>query len=90
MEIEVELKTKLEQLYSRVESLKEQIKTEEATKNAFIMPFLQILGYDVFNPTEVIPEFVADIGTQKRRKSRLRNQERRSSYPNRRMQTLER
>ena len=65
MEIEVELKTKLEQLYSRVESLKDQIKTEEATKNAFIMPFLQILGYDVFNPTEVIPEFVADIGTKK-------------------------
>ena len=65
MEIEVELKTKLEQLYSRVESLKEQINTEEATKNAFIMPFLQILGYDVFNPTEVIPEFVADIGTKK-------------------------
>ncbi|GJH39835.1 hypothetical protein RCZ04_03850 [Capnocytophaga sp. HP1101] len=65
MEIEVELKTKLEQLYSRVESLKDQINTEEATKNAFIMPFLQILGYDVFNPTEVIPEFVADIGTKK-------------------------
>lgn len=61
MEIEAELKTKLEQLYSRVESLKDQIKTEEATKNAFIMPFLQILGYDVFNPTEVIPEFVAYI-----------------------------
>ncbi len=68
MEIEVELKTKLEQLYSRVESLKDQIKTEEATKNAFIMPFLQILGYDVFNPTEVIPEFVADIGTKKAKK----------------------
>lgn len=65
MEIELELKTKLEQLYSRVESLKDQINTEEATKNAFIMPFLQILGYDVFNPTEVIPEFVADIGTKK-------------------------
>lgn len=65
MEIEVELKTKLEQLYSRVKSLKEQINTEEATKNAFIMPFLQILGYDVFNPTEIIPEFVADIGTKK-------------------------
>lgn len=65
MEIEVELKTKLEQLYSRVESLKNQINTEEATKNAFIMPFLQILGYDVFNPTEVVPEYVADIGTKK-------------------------
>ena len=65
MEIEVELKTKLEQLYNRVESLKNQINTEEATKNAFIMPFLQILGYDVFNPTEVVPEYVADIGTKK-------------------------
>ena len=65
MEIETELKSKLEQLYNRVESLKDQISTEEATKNAFIMPFLQILGYDVFNPTEVIPEYVADIGTKK-------------------------
>ena len=51
MEIETELKSKLEQLYNRVESLKDQISTEEATKNAFIMPFLQILGYDVFNPS---------------------------------------
>lgn len=64
-EIEKELKAKLDQLYSRVETLKDQISTEEATKNAFIMPFLQILGYDVFNPTEVIPEFIADIGTKK-------------------------
>lgn len=60
-----ELKTKLEQLYKRVEGLKEQINTEEATKNAFIMPFLQILGYDIFNPTEVVPEYIADIGTKK-------------------------
>lgn len=60
-----ELKNKLEQLYKRVEGLKDQINTEEATKNAFIMPFLQILGYDIFNPTEVVPEYVADIGTKK-------------------------
>lgn len=39
--------------------------TEEATKNAFIMPFISILGYDVFNPHEVIPEFTADVGTKK-------------------------
>ena len=39
--------------------------TEEATKNAFIMPFLSVLGYDVFNPHEVIPEFTADVGTKK-------------------------
>lgn len=61
----MELKIKLEQLNQRVNALKEQIHTEEATKNAFVMPFIQILGYDVFNPTEVIPEYVADIGTKK-------------------------
>lgn len=61
----VDLKLKLEQLHQRVDSLKDQINTEEATKNAFVMPFIQILGYDIFNPTEVIPEFICDIGTKK-------------------------
>ena len=65
----MELKTKLEQLHQRVDNLKEQIQTEEATKNAFIMPFIQILGYDIFNPIEVIPEFVCDIGTKKGEKA---------------------
>jgi predicted type IV restriction endonuclease len=42
------------------------IVTEEATKNALVMPFIsQVLGYDVFDPSEVIPEFVADVGTKK-------------------------
>jgi len=63
--MEQDLKLKLEQLHQRVDSLKGQINTEEATKNAFVMPFIQILGYDIFNPTEVIPEFVCDIGTKK-------------------------
>ena len=61
----MELKLKLEQLNQRMNGLKDQIMTEEATKNAFVMPFIQILGYDIFNPTEVIPEYVADIGTKK-------------------------
>lgn len=39
--------------------------TEEATKNALVMPFLSTLGYDVFDPDEVVPEFTADIGTKK-------------------------
>ncbi|MDQ0595325.1 hypothetical protein QFZ37_003694 [Chryseobacterium ginsenosidimutans] len=63
--MEIDLKLKLEQLHQRVDSLKDQISTEEATKNAFVMPFIQILGYDIFNPTEVIPEFICDIGTKK-------------------------
>lgn len=39
--------------------------TEEAAKTALVMPFLQSLGYDVFNPSEVVPEFTADVGTKK-------------------------
>ena len=46
----------------------EYIKTEEATKNAFVMPFIQALGYNVFNPMEVVPEFTADVGTKKHEK----------------------
>jgi hypothetical protein len=61
----MDIKDQLKQLADRTLKLKEQIQTEEATKNAFIMPFLQILGYDVFNPLEVVPEFVSDIGLKK-------------------------
>jgi hypothetical protein len=61
----MDLKDQLKQIADRVLKLKEQILTEEATKNAFIMPFLQSLGYDVFNPLEVVPEFVADLGIKK-------------------------
>ncbi|MFM2283559.1 MAG: hypothetical protein RL222_1063 [Bacteroidota bacterium] len=61
----MDFKDQIKQLGDRVNKLKDQIQTEEATKNAFIMPFLQTLGYDVFNPLEVVPEFVADIGIKK-------------------------
>ncbi len=61
----MDFKDHIKQLAERASKLKEQIQTEEATKNAFIMPFIQILGYDVFNPLEVVPEFVADIGLKK-------------------------
>ena len=57
---------KLKALQSKVKLLSSSIQTEEATKNAFIMPFINtVLGFDVFDPTEVIPEFVCDIGTKK-------------------------
>ena len=39
--------------------------TEEATKTALIMPFLMLLGYDVFNPNEVTPEYVCDVAGKK-------------------------
>jgi hypothetical protein len=61
----IDFKEQIKSLGERVNKLKEQIATEEATKNAFIMPFIQILGYDVFNPIEVVPEFISDIGLKK-------------------------
>jgi hypothetical protein len=61
----MDFKDQIKQLGDRILKLKEQIATEEATKNAFIMPMLQILGYDVFNPLEIVPEFTCDIGTKK-------------------------
>ena len=56
---------KINVLAARIPSLIDDLGTEEATKNALIMPFISALSYDVFNPTEVIPEYVADHGTKK-------------------------
>ncbi len=55
----------LQNISSKISKQKDLINTEEATKNAFIMPFISALGYDVFDPTEVIPEFTADVGIKK-------------------------
>jgi hypothetical protein len=48
-----------------LKNLKTTFKRRRQLKNALIMPFLQTLGYDVFNPLEVVPEFTCDIGTKK-------------------------
>lgn len=56
----------IEDLSAKLRAQKDSIQTEEATKNAFVMPFIsRVLGYDVFNPLEVIPEFTADHGMKK-------------------------
>ncbi|WP_302939602.1 type I restriction endonuclease [Megamonas funiformis] len=52
-------------LSKRVEQVKDQIQTEEATKMSLIMPLFQTLGYDVFNPMEFVPEYTADVGIKK-------------------------
>lgn len=55
----------LNALAAKIPKLCDILQTEEATKNALVMPFISILGYDIFDPTEVIPEFVADVGIKK-------------------------
>lgn len=55
----------IKQFAKRVETLKPNLQTEEATKTALIMPFFSLLGYDVFNPDEFVPEYTADVGIKK-------------------------
>jgi predicted type IV restriction endonuclease len=56
---------KIAALVQRLPKIVDHLQTEEATKNALVMPFISALGYDVFNPQEVVPEYVADVGTKK-------------------------
>ncbi|QXW17882.1 type I restriction enzyme HsdR N-terminal domain-containing protein [Comamonas aquatica] len=62
----MEIVEKLNALSTKLQSIQATIQTEEATKNALVMPFIQsVLGYDVFDPHEVVPEFTCDVGTKK-------------------------
>ena len=53
-----------EVLSNRAVEQRENLQTEEAAKTALVLPFIQALGYDIFDPTEVVPEFTADVGTK--------------------------
>ena len=61
----MDLIDQLRTLAARILLTKDIVQTEEATKNAMVMPFIQALGYNVFDPTEVTPELIADVGTKK-------------------------
>jgi len=61
----MDFKDELIALGKSVEELKPYMATEEATKNALIVPFIKMLGYNVFDPREVRPEYVCDIGIKK-------------------------
>ncbi len=61
MDFAEELRTRAAKFINRVGV----IDTEEATKTSMVMPFIQTLGYNPFDPTEVVPEFTADIGVKK-------------------------
>ena len=54
----MDFKDKIMQLSDNIKKQKDRIATEEATKNAFIMPMIAALGYDVFNPFEVILKWI--------------------------------
>ena len=61
MDFAEELRTRAARFITRVNA----VDTEEATKTSMVMPFIQTLGYNPFDPTEVVPEFTADVGVKK-------------------------
>lgn len=57
------LKTAIDQINGRVAATRGL--GEEATKQALILPMLDALGYNIWNPTEVCPEYDADFAIKK-------------------------
>lgn len=61
MAFQDELATHIDRIRNRIP----HVQGEEATKQALVVPLLQVLGYDVFDPREVRPEYVADFAVKK-------------------------
>ena len=62
----MDLIDRVREVANRIRKRIDSVDTEEATKHALVMPFIyQVLGYNVFDPSEVVPEFTADVGTKK-------------------------
>ena len=61
----MDFKENLNEHVKNMEKFKEMKFNEEQTKMALIIPFIKTLGYDVYNPLEVIPEYISDIGEKK-------------------------
>ena len=61
----MELENKIAELQSTLRKHREKLSTEEAAKTTLVLPFLRALGYDIFDPDEVIPEFTCDVGTKR-------------------------
>ena len=62
----MDLIDRVREISNRIRKRIDSVETEEATKHALVMPFIyQVLGYNVFDPAEVVPEFTADVGTKK-------------------------
>ena len=83
----MDFKDTIQQIVEKIAKQKDSIATEEATKTSFVMPVIAALGYDVFNPFEVVPEMDCDLVKRKGEKIDCHN-EGRKSYITYRMQAL--
>lgn len=51
-------------LAGQIKERRQHVQTEEAGKQALILPFVAALGFDIWNPAEVIPEYKAGWAKQ--------------------------
>lgn len=56
---------KLAALSQKAQDQREHLSTEESVKMAVISPLFHALEFDPFDPREVIPEYIADVGIKK-------------------------
>ena len=62
----MDLDDRIREVSARVAKRLDSVKTEEGTKTALVLPFItHVLGFNVFDPDEVVPEYTADVGTKK-------------------------
>ena len=61
----MDLADHLSDIGHRAKNQIQHMETEESIKTSLVLPFIQALGYDVFNPLEVVPEFTADFGLKR-------------------------
>ncbi|KAF0092904.1 MAG: hypothetical protein E1N59_3334 [Puniceicoccaceae bacterium 5H] len=57
------IKTTIERILDRKEVVAGR--GEESTKQAMVLPMLEALGYDIWNPAEVCPEYLSDTAIKK-------------------------
>lgn len=61
----MELENEIATLQAKLREHRAALRSEEAAKTSLVLPFLRALGYDIFDPSEVEPEFTCDVGTKK-------------------------
>ena len=62
----LEFEEKIKIFTSKIKEKLKHIDTEETTKTALILPFLnEVMGYDTTNPAEVKAEYTADLGAKR-------------------------
>lgn len=53
---------RMSSLQARLRANRSKVRTDEAARAALVLPFIQSLGYDIFDPEEVVPSFTRGQG----------------------------